>query len=407
VRPECWRRRGSIRPLNANQRALSHIQVAIVSQEFMESTMEHVRDSTKHLRLLSELLLTPPFSLEAKDHVPSIESQQIASALGEQDLEDLEVLVSTNHVILRAFAPLQKLLETGGNRQGAEWIAASVQREAARISHALEFLQQICSTLEECGCPVTVIKSLDHWPDLGSDLDLYTDADASRVVEVMRARFNAALAERSWGDRLANKWNFVVPELPELVEVHAGRLGQTGEQTVITRLLSARTRTTQVGGHPFRVPAPEDRIVISTLQRMYRHFYIRMCDIVDNARLLDQHLVDFGYLHSLSSEVGLWDGVATYLRIISEYVQAYRGIGVPLDSIVTRSAKFGTDQVRFRRNFLRVPILPHSLNLYASELMTLLLKGDLRNTCRLSLLPGLATAAALEQKMTGSDKGIW
>jgi hypothetical protein len=51
--------------------------------------------------------------------------------------------------------------------------------------------------------------------------------------------------------------------------------------------------------------------------------------------------------------------------------------------------------------------LPHSLNLYASELMTLLLKGELRNSLRLSLLPGLATAAALEQKLTGSDKGIW
>jgi hypothetical protein len=109
----------------------------------------------------------------------------------------------------------------------------------------------------------------------------------------------------------------------------------------------------------------------------------------------------------LGSAAGLWEGIATYLRIISEYVQAYRGTGVPLDPIVTGSAKFGTDQVRFRRDFLRVPILPHSLNLYASELMTLLSKGELRNSLRLSLLPGLATAAALEQKITGSDKGIW
>jgi len=223
----------------------------------------------------------------------------------------------------------------------------------------------------------------------------------------MHTRFNATLADRSWGDRLANKWNFVVPGLRELVEVHAGRLGQTGEQTAVTRSLSARTCMAQIAGYVFRVPAPEDRIVISTLQRMYRHFYIRLCDIVDNARLLDQHLVDFGYLHSLGSAAGLWEGIATYLRIISEYVQSYRGTGVPLDSIVTGSAKFGTDQVRFRRDFLRVSILPHSLNLYASELMTLLLKGDLRNSFRLSLLPGLATAAALEQKMTGSDKGIW
>jgi hypothetical protein len=51
--------------------------------------------------------------------------------------------------------------------------------------------------------------------------------------------------------------------------------------------------------------------------------------------------------------------------------------------------------------------LPDSLNLYASELKTLLLQGQVRNSLRLSLLPGLATAAALELKITGRDKGIW
>ena len=36
-----------------------------------------------------------------------------------------------------------------------------------------------------------------------------------------------------------------------------------------------------------------------------------------------------------------------------------------------------------------------------------MLRGELRNSLRLSLLRGLATAAALEQKITGSDKAIW
>jgi hypothetical protein len=378
--------------------------------------MEHVRDSSKNLQLLSELLLSTPFSAQSATAalaVPRlIETHsgricELASALGQKDLDDLKALASTNHVIMRSFAPLQQVLETRGNHEKAEWAAAAVQQEAARINHALSFLAEICSTLEEGGCPVTVIKSLDHWPDLGSDLDLYTDADADKVVELMGAHFKAKLADRSWGDRLANKWNFVVPGLPELIEVHAGRLGQTGEQTAVTRSLSARTCMAEVRGHLFRLPAPEDRIVLSTLQRMYRHFYIRLCDIVDNARLLDLHLVDFAYLHSLGSAVGLWEGIATYLTIISEYVEAYRGTGVPLTSRVTGSAKFGTDQVRFRHDFLRVSILPHSMYLYASELMTLLLKGEVRNSFRLSVLPGLAIAAALGQKITGSDKGIW
>jgi hypothetical protein len=252
-----------------------------------------------------------------------------------------------------------------------------------------------------------VIKSLDHWPDLGSDLDLYTDSDAGAVVDVMHAKFNAKMDRRSWGDRLANKWNLVVPGLPDLVEIHAGRLGQTGEQSAVARSISRRTLVVNSGPYSFRVPAPEDRIVISTLQRMYRHFYIRLCDISDNARLLDAQVVDFEYLHLLGSEAGLWDGIATYLKIISDYVEGYRGYGLPVSSFVKGSAEFGAEKVSFRRDFIRVPILPQSLNLYAEELKTLLRRGDFRNSLRLSLLPGLATAAALEQALTGSDKGIW
>jgi hypothetical protein len=378
--------------------------------------MERVRDSSKSLQLLSEFLLSPAFSAQpasGTDGVPgaieldSSRTRDLVSSFGHKDFENLKALAVTNHVIMRSFEPLQPLLAAQGNAQEAEWAATAVQEETERINHALGFLAQICAALEEGGCPVTVIKSLDHWPDLGSDLDLYTDADPANVVELMDAHFKAKPDYRSWGDRLANKWNFVVPGLPELIEIHVGRLGQTGEQTAVTRSLSARTRTTEIRGHLFHVPSPEDRFVISTLQRMYRHFYIRLCDIVDNARLLDLRLIDFEYLHALGSAAGLWEGIATYLTIISEYVEAYRGNGVPLPSLVTGSAKFGTGQVRFRRDFLRVSILPHSMNLYASELMTLLLKGELRNSLRLSLLPGLATAAALGQKITGSDKGIW
>jgi hypothetical protein len=223
----------------------------------------------------------------------------------------------------------------------------------------------------------------------------------------MSLRFKARPEVRSWGDRLANKWNFTVPGLPELVEVHVGRLGQMGEQIAIPRSLSARARQIQLGTRSFPVAAPEDRIIISTLQRMYRHFYIRLCDIADNAQLVESGAVDFGYLRSLSSAAGLWPGIATYLTIVSEYVERYRGEGLQLPPSVKRAAKFGVEEVRYRRQFLRVPIVPHSMGLYARELKSLLFSGDFRNGLRLGLMPCLATAAALEYRFTGSDKGIW
>jgi len=361
--------------------------------------MDRVRDITRDIRLLSQLVLAPA-TCESNVDLSS-------SDFGISDLQTIRDLANSNHVILRAFRPLELSLRADRKYEEAEWVMAAIDQEHARIKHAVGFLQQICAAMEEGGCPVVVIKSLDHWPDLGSDLDLYTDAEADRVVEIMRAQFNATVEARSWGDRFANKWNFVIPGLPELVEVHVGRLGQMGEQTDVTRSLMLRSRMAQVGAHQFRVAAPEDRIVISTLQRMYRHFYIRLCDILDNAQLLDGQQVDFTCLRSLGSATGLWEGIATYLSIISDYVEEYRGSGVPLAPFVTRSAKFGADQVRFRRHFLRVSILPHSVALYASELASLWRKGEYRNSLRLSLLPCLATCAALEQKLSGSDKGIW
>ena len=377
--------------------------------------MESIAEPQAYFEFLSELLLSAPRFSEAvrrtsePEPLLSTSSQltDVASRLTPKRLDALTALAASNHVIVRAFRLLKPMLAARGNYDAVQHVAAAQQEERLRIERALQYLHMICTALEQNGCSVTVIKSLDHWPDLGSDLDLYTDADSSKIVHVMSSQFNGKLAERSWGDRLANKWNFVVPGLPEMIEVHVQRLGQTGEQTAFTQFLLPRTRLITIDGRNFRVLAPEDRIVISTLQRMYRHFYIRLCDVVDNARLLDSHEVDFDCLHAIGYASGLWEGIATYLMVISQFIERYRGHGVPLPSLVIDSAKFGATPVRFRKDFLRVPILPHSLNLYAGELKALLFRGQLRNSFRLSLLPGLATAAALEMKLTGSDKGIW
>ena len=386
--------------------------------------MNSMKNSTKYLTLLSHALLrgdeiTRPDGAASEPHrgdrsVPLTDTTDDSlhdshpdtlSNLDLKDFGELWTLATSHHVIMRAFPHLRRVLgASGGGR--TEWIDRAMDREQTRRQHALSFLSPICQALEEAG-DVVVIKSLDHWPDLGSDLDLYTNARSAEVVAIMRERFKAHVEEQSWGDRLANKWNFVIPSLPEPVEVHVARLGQTGEQIAITRSLIARAATAQFGFHSFKVPAPEDRMIISTLQRMYRHFYIRVCDIVDNAKLIDAGTVDYLYLKSLTKPAGLWDGLATYLFIISGYVKSYRGEGLILPSFVPRSARFGNETVRFKRNFLRIPIFPQAMCLYASEWKRLLFSGELQSTLRLSLLPGLATAAALEFKITGSDKGIW
>jgi hypothetical protein len=365
--------------------------------------MNHADRSANCLTLLSQLLLGSGEREKTSDRVPGL--PQAVADFDLRDLGELWELAMSHHVILRSFPGLRRFM-AARSPDSAERLDRAILKEEARVSHALSFLSPICNALEDAG-DVVVIKSLDHWPDLGNDLDLYTNAESSDVVTIMRARFKARVDKRSWGDRLANKWNFIVPGLPELVEVHIARLGQTGEQIAITQSLIARSRIAEFGSQKFRVASAEDRIVISTLQRMYRHFYIRLCDMVDNANLVDAGAVDYSYLKSLATSAGLWDGLATYLVIVSGFVESYRGKGLSLPSLVTDGAQFGNELIHFRRNFLRVPIFPQSVGFYASEWKRLLLNGEFLSTLRLSLLPGLATAAALELKVTGSDKGIW
>jgi hypothetical protein len=327
--------------------------------------------------------------------------------LSRADFDELLELASLNHVVMRALHVLVGMAHDTRDTERAVWVLNALATEQARIQNALTFLVQICQVFELEGFGVSVIKSLDHLPDLGSDLDVYTSAAPEDVIHVMTRRLGAHIEPRSWGDRLACKWNFKIPGLPESVEVHVGRLGQTGEQVSIASSLLRRTRLVEVEGHVLRVTSRTDRLLLSTLQRMYRHFYFRLCDIVDSSGMVENDGLDWNDLHSASRQAEIWEGVATYLVIVSDYVMKYRGYGIDLPSLVTATARFGGESVYYGRGFLRVPIMPQSARLYGSQLAGVLKKRELQAGARLSLLPWLATAAAVGQKITGSDKGIW
>ncbi len=362
--------------------------------------------SHKSLKLLSCLVL-PPGGRHSLATAAGENLQQELLNLNRREFDDLVELAGSNHVIVRGLEAFLDLISENVDPIRSAWARTGLETEQDRIAKATAFLREICSALDQQGCKVAVIKSLDHWPDLGSDLDLFTNAHADDVIRSMETTFDARVAQRSWGDRLAGKWNFMIPALPELVEIHIGRLGQTGEQIAIADSLMERARWILIGGHSFRTASVSDRLMISTLQRMYRHFYFRLCDIVDTTSLADAGNIDYDHLRAAASVAGIWEGVATYLAIVSDYASCYRGAGIDLPRFVSDAARFGGEQVYYAKSFLRVPIMPQSARLYGSQLAGIIGRGDLHSGARLSLLPWLATAAVVGQKLTGSDKGIW
>jgi Uncharacterised nucleotidyltransferase len=282
---------------------------------------------------------------------------------------------------------------------------SALLQERQRIRQALRVLEAVCLGLESAGSYAIVIKSLDHWPDIGSDLDLYTEGHQEQVVAIFRGHFAAEILPRSWGDRLAHKWNFKLPGLPEAIEVHVGCLGQTGEHLSLPQRVANRAIRRTVGGHTFLVPASEERVLITTLQRMYRHFYCRLCDIVDTAGLIRAKELDYDLLQAEAESSGIWPGVAAFLVMVSEYVQGY-GLELELPAAVVSSATHG-NSLQLRGDFLRISIVPKAASLFFRQVLDASTQRNLRTVSRLSLLPGLAAAAYVSYKITGNDKGIW
>jgi hypothetical protein len=359
-----------------------------------------------HISLLSRLLIEGygrDLSNSVENFDPLRSHLDEIAGFNEEEFVELLKLADMHHVTVRALRVLEQLAIQEKKTRLLDWCETAFRSEKARIWKAVEWLYAIVQALELNGCPVCVIKSLDHWPDLGSDLDLYTSGKPEQVLHVMQSKVRAHLEPRSWGDRLANKWNFQIPGLNELVEIHVRYLGQTGEQTLMAARVLERGVTKTVNGRTFRVPAPEERILISTLQRMYRHFYFRLCDIADVASVVGS--LDFCELRRGAETGGIWPGVASFLVIVSRYLEDYGG-SFPLPDEVFQAASSPDLRVQFRGNFLRVPMKP-AAGLYGSQLLNAGRHGNLRAISRLPLLPPLAVSALVAFRLTGSDKGVW
>ncbi len=330
--------------------------------------------------------------------------------MSKEEWSDFLRFAEMQRVYLRTLQLLEKwdVVGAAGSRfGGAVDLKGPAQVEERQIGLALAALEKVVLALQLTGHSPVVIKTLDHWPDIGSDLDLFIAATEADTVRAMRSELQAEPQPRSWGDRLAHKWNFRVPGLPQLVEIHVGCLGQTGEQDTLPLHLEETSVVRDIGAFRFRVPAPEEQVTLATLQRMYRHFYIRLTDLLNLTGLVRAGSLDFARLRSSTECWSIWPGVATLLKITSDYNER-AGVGpLPLPEFVVRSARFGADITYVGEQFLRVPLVPQGSQLFLRQLIRTGAARHFRAAVRLSLLPVLAAAAFINLRLTGDDKGIW
>ena len=327
--------------------------------------------------------------------------------MSKEEWQDFLRFAELQRVYLRTLQLLEKWAAAGAFVPRFDDLADLAQAEEQQIGHSLAVLDKVVRALALTGHSPIVIKTLDHWPDIGSDLDLFIAATESDTVRAMQTELQGELQPRSWGDRLAHKLNFRIPGLPRLVEIHVGRLGQTGEQDALPAYLEETSVLRDVGPFRFRVPAPEEQVALATLQRMYRHFYIRFTDLLNLTGLVRAGRLDFTRLRTSAQRWSIWPGVATLLKITSDYNERV-GLGpLALPEFVVGSARFGAEVTFVGRQFLRVPTVPQGLQLFLRQLVGTGAARHFRAAARLTLLPALAAAAFVDLRITGDDKGIW
>jgi hypothetical protein len=102
---------------------------------------------------------------------------------------------------------------------------------------------------------------------------------------------------------------------------------------------------------------------------MYRHFYIRFTELLNLTGLVRAGRLDFTWLRASIRRWSIWPGVATLLKIASDYNQR-TGVGpLPLPDFVVGLARSGADVTYVGKQFLRVPMLPHCSLLYLQQLI--------------------------------------
>ena len=328
------------------------------------------------------------------------------SGLNEADFWKFLELLNHHHVTIRTLEPLLESSSAEGQRW-RELGSDAVSAERARIHLCLDFLTQIYSQLEAAGAPVVIFKTFDHWPDFGNDLDLFVSGDEERIRSVLTKNLHGVSQVRSWGDHLAHKWSFRIEGCPADVELHINRLGQAGEHSELATRFITRRQYLVVEGRSLPVPAPEERVIAATLQRMYRHLYFRICDIVNLVHLLERNELDWEELAFAADMGGIWPGVVGCLELVVDYANSYLPESLRLPAPLRFTRGWDARKLYAQGKFLHVPFLPSGAGLFCRQIAHTLTHGDLEATARLSLLPPLASVAALAYAVTGSNGRIW
>ncbi|MFH0764098.1 MAG: hypothetical protein V1927_03765 [Candidatus Omnitrophota bacterium] len=373
-------------------------QSIIIDQADIDSVQREIvdrfRDSARPLRKTADIysqyidfitgsMLNPAYKGDRKE----LEFNRILSVLNK------------NRLTVRWLRSNEKLLTAAETEQ----VKPILEEEGLRLDRAVDVIGKVTEEFEKRNLRIMVIKSLDNYPDLGHDVDLCTDAPIEEIDNILIGLYKAKLDVPTLAEKIAVKRNYKMPNNITL-EVHCSRLGEFGEEKRFVRgLLSERVKVNITDDKTAYVPKAEYRLLLCVLQRMYRHFNIRICDVYNTIRLINDNVINWEYLKEISLKYGIWEGVLLYLgyvQRIADYYDADFSIRDRLDNSVWPS------KITDRNMHYRFPLLSTGARIYTTKIASFIKNADIDGLARLSLAFPLSLMHYVLVKLTGRSR-VW
>lgn len=299
-----------------------------------------------------------------------------------------------NYVLIRLAARLSEL-----GVHAPAFFDEAAEDERRRAAQMLGVISHVSRACEERGVEYLFAKSFQHYPDMGGDIDLFVTSRSSAVDESMLEGTAARPVAKDLRGRMSGVAAYRVSGGEFVLEIHHGRIGVLGEHSALVSQLISNGERAEVGGRQFLVPSAEDLLVLHGMQRVYRHDFIRLCDVLSTASLVGRSRFDWDYVCRTSEQLGTTYGLCSYMTYVGQIQRETLGRELLPDELRRRLTVESCGRGEFRGGVFAFPRGRVVARIYLGKLRAAVRAGNLDGLGRLSLMPFVA-AAALTRKLT-------
>ena len=278
-----------------------------------------------------------------------------------------------------------------------DFVAVAVARERQRVAHALRLIQVIDQNCARHGIAHLFPKALQHYPDMGHDVDLLVITESTAVDRLVLGDVSAAGGRRELRDRLAGTTSYRIADTALTLDIQHGRLGVLGEHRRLATLIVDNRRRTDVAGMALDIPSPEHQIVLQAFQKVSGTSSLRLADVLFTISAARGGQLDWSHLIRVARQAGVFHSLCCYLTYVDQIhrEQFRRPLLAPEVHEALRIHGWG--RAVFRDGLYRFPHRSVHRRLNTVYLARALISGDWGAAGRLCCLPLLAAGRGLRR----------